>query len=65
MLEVEWTADEGWSKPAIVPLHDFSIHPAAKVFHYAVEVGIYALWYFFLNEIKQELTLVLNTTVNS
>ncbi len=38
MLEVDWTSEGGWGKPRISPLQNFSMHPAAKVFHYAVEV---------------------------
>jgi branched-chain amino acid aminotransferase len=29
----------GWQKPEIMPLENLVLHPAAKVFHYAVEVG--------------------------
>jgi branched-chain amino acid aminotransferase len=28
----------GWQKPEIMPLENLVLHPAAKVFHYAVEV---------------------------
>uniref|UniRef100_A0A0N5AWF5 Branched-chain-amino-acid aminotransferase n=1 Tax=Syphacia muris TaxID=451379 RepID=A0A0N5AWF5_9BILA len=38
MAEVDWSAKSGWSKPIISPLHNLSMHPAAKVFHYAIEV---------------------------
>ncbi|VDO49445.1 unnamed protein product [Onchocerca flexuosa] len=38
MLEIEWTAKKGWSRPLICPLHDFAMHPAAKVLHYANEL---------------------------
>jgi branched-chain amino acid aminotransferase len=38
MLEVEWDENSGWSTPKISPFHNFNIHPAAKVFHYALEV---------------------------
>ncbi|EJW81881.1 branched-chain-amino-acid aminotransferase [Wuchereria bancrofti] len=38
MLEIEWTAKKGWSRPLICPVHDLVMHPAAKVFHYAVEL---------------------------
>lgn len=40
MLEIEWTEAGGWGKPVISPLHNFSMHPAAKVLHYAVEVSV-------------------------
>ena len=39
MLEVEWTEEHGWGKPKISPFHHFSIHPGAKVLHYATEVS--------------------------
>ena len=38
MLEIDWTMAGGWGKPQICPFHDLKLHPAAKVFHYAVEV---------------------------
>lgn len=38
MLEVFWSATEGWSRPKIVPVHNISLHPYAKVFHYAQEL---------------------------
>lgn len=38
MLEIPWTADEGWGTPLISPLHDLKVHPAAKVLHYAIEL---------------------------
>jgi len=38
MLEVEWREDRGWGKPKICPVHNLVFHPAAKVFHYAIEV---------------------------
>ncbi|KAI0209344.1 Branched-chain-amino-acid aminotransferase, cytosolic [Lamellibrachia satsuma] len=38
MLEIEWTLANGWGPPTICPLHDISLHPAAKVLHYAVEL---------------------------
>ena len=37
MFTVNWEKQE-WTKPAIVPLHNLSLHPAAKVLHYAVEL---------------------------
>lgn len=36
MLEVEWTRDQGWKSPRIVPYHNLSLDPACTVFHYAV-----------------------------
>jgi len=37
MLEVDWTAEEGWGAPKISPYHNLSVDPAASVFHYALE----------------------------
>lgn len=30
----------GWQKPEISPFENISLHPAAKVLHYAVEVSV-------------------------
>lgn len=38
MLTIEWTADQGWADPQIKPLEPFSMHPGAKVLHYAQEL---------------------------
>lgn len=38
MLEVDWAESEGWTKPKISELKNFSFHPATKVFHYAIEL---------------------------
>lgn len=38
MLEIFWTAQDGWAKPKIGPVHDIILHPYAKVFHYAQEL---------------------------
>jgi hypothetical protein len=38
MLEVEWSKEDGWGAPRIVPFHDISVHPAAHALHYAVEI---------------------------
>uniref|UniRef100_A0A914ZWN2 branched-chain-amino-acid transaminase n=1 Tax=Parascaris univalens TaxID=6257 RepID=A0A914ZWN2_PARUN len=35
MFSVDWNLKEGWSTPKIHPLDNFSLHPAAKVLHYA------------------------------
>ena len=40
MLEIEWTRADGWGVPTISPFHNLSLHPAAKVLHYATEVRI-------------------------
>lgn len=50
MFEVDWTIEEGWGKPRIVPLQPFQMHPAAKVFHYAIEV--HKIWTLFTRETK-------------
>lgn len=41
MLEVSWDASKGWAKPVISPIHELSLHPGAKVLHYAIEVHIW------------------------
>ncbi|TRY80015.1 hypothetical protein TCAL_06570, partial [Tigriopus californicus] len=38
MLKVRWTANEGWHQPKITPFENFSMHPGAKVLHYAQEL---------------------------
>ena len=38
MLTIQWSLDGGWQDPEIRPYGDISLSPAAKVFHYAVEV---------------------------
>ncbi|ERE66108.1 branched-chain-amino-acid aminotransferase, cytosolic-like protein [Cricetulus griseus] len=38
MLIVEWSSASGWEKPHIKPFENLSIHPAASVLHYAVEL---------------------------
>jgi branched-chain amino acid aminotransferase len=38
MLEIPWTSENGWANPLISPMHDFKMHPAAKVLHYAIEL---------------------------
>lgn len=38
MLNIDWTVENGWGKPEIVPMEDFKMHPGAKVFHYAIEL---------------------------
>ena len=39
MLEIDWSEEKGWGKPIIKPLEPMVLHPAAKVLHYACEVG--------------------------
>lgn len=38
MFRVTWKAKEGWTTPRITPLENFSMHPGAKVLHYAQEL---------------------------
>lgn len=38
MLEIEWSDADGWSRPRIGPLRNLSLHPSAKVLHYASEL---------------------------
>ncbi|KAK7204583.1 aminotransferase [Myxozyma melibiosi] len=37
MLQVPWSASEGWLEPKIVPYQNLSLDPATCVFHYAFE----------------------------
>lgn len=39
MIKIRWTKADGWDTPTIVPVHNFSMHPYSKVFHYAQEVN--------------------------
>ena len=39
MLTIKHTQKGGWEKPVIEPLQPLSIHPGAKVLHYATEVS--------------------------
>ncbi|RWS24970.1 branched-chain-amino-acid aminotransferase: cytosolic-like protein [Leptotrombidium deliense] len=38
MLRIDWNSKTGWNKPQITPLRPLTLHPAAKVFHYALEL---------------------------
>uniref|UniRef100_A0A7S3DGK7 Branched-chain-amino-acid aminotransferase n=1 Tax=Palpitomonas bilix TaxID=652834 RepID=A0A7S3DGK7_9EUKA len=38
MLVMDWNKEKGWNSPQIKPFGDFSIHPAAQVFHYGTEL---------------------------
>uniref|UniRef100_F1LCB0 branched-chain-amino-acid transaminase n=1 Tax=Ascaris suum TaxID=6253 RepID=F1LCB0_ASCSU len=38
MFEVDWNVSKGWGQPLISPLHNFDLHPASKVLHYAIEL---------------------------
>lgn len=37
MLEIEWSAENGWDAPRIVPRHPLMLDPGASVLHYALE----------------------------
>ncbi|KAK9454744.1 cytosolic branched-chain amino acid aminotransferase [Dipodascopsis uninucleata] len=37
MLMIEWTEQDGWNQPKIVPYQNLSLDPATCVFHYAFE----------------------------
>ena len=38
MLTIDWSAKGGWGAPKIQPFGNFSVHPGAKVLHYAQEL---------------------------
>lgn len=38
MLSIDWDAEVGWNSPKIEPFQNFSMHPGAKVLHYAQEL---------------------------
>lgn len=40
MLEIHYSESNGWSKPKICKLHNFSFHPATKALHYAQQVRV-------------------------
>jgi len=37
MLDIDWTMDEGWGAPRIVPMGDLQLHPAASSLHYGLQ----------------------------
>lgn len=37
MLSIEWTAQDGWRTPQIIPYQNLSLDPSTCVFHYAFE----------------------------
>jgi len=37
MLEINWSAQNGWEKPKIVPYHTFQMDPCNSTLHYAIE----------------------------
>jgi len=38
MLRIKWSEAKGWETPVICQMQNFSMHPAAKVLHYAQEL---------------------------
>ena len=38
MLSIDWNSTDGWNAPKIEPFQNFSMHPGAKVLHYAQEL---------------------------
>lgn len=53
MLKIFWHKNlGGWQKPEITPMENLTIHPAAKVLHYAVEVNIQIDLVFFWKDLK-------------
>jgi len=38
MLTIDWNKEKGWAAPQITPFENFSMHPGAKVLHYAQEL---------------------------
>uniref|UniRef100_A0A0N5BXF5 Branched-chain-amino-acid aminotransferase n=1 Tax=Strongyloides papillosus TaxID=174720 RepID=A0A0N5BXF5_STREA len=38
MVNCDWETNVGWKNPEIIPMRPFTIHPAAKVLHYASEL---------------------------
>ena len=38
MLTIDWDTEQGWHAPQIGPFQNFSMHPGAKVLHYAQEL---------------------------
>lgn len=53
MLKIEYhVRGGGWQKPIICPLEYLSLHPAAKVLHYAIEVNYKNLFVSNLQKIK-------------
>ena len=52
MLTINWSKDDGWCTPHIVPYGYLSISPAAACFHYAVEVSRTCILFNFRISIK-------------
>jgi len=38
MLEIDWTAKDGWAAPVIKPFGDLNMHPASSCMHYAIQL---------------------------
>ena len=43
MLLVEWSKNDGWAVPKIVPYGDLSLSPACSALHYGTEVSVRVL----------------------
>ena len=58
MLVAEWTSDNGWDRPRIVPFGPLAIPPSASVLHYGIEVaGSYTSRFnFYSNNISLHFT---------
>lgn len=55
----------GWQTPEIMPLENLVLHPAAKVFHYAVEVSCEPFSTSFLALHFGEVVSLLRTLIGS
>lgn len=40
----------GWQRPEIMPMENLVLHPAAKVFHYALEVSVFVYAYWVVSQ---------------
>lgn len=38
MLEIDWSAKDGWSTPRIIPYQPLKLDPASSSLHYALQV---------------------------
>ena len=43
MLVVDWSKEEGWERPKIIPYGNFSVSPAMSALHYSTEVSMEAV----------------------
>ena len=48
MLVAEWTLQNGWDIPSIVPFGPLAIPPSASVLHYGIEVCYFFISYLLL-----------------